>query len=81
MTTALGTRAIAKFVQPGSDARCALCDKWVKFVAKRRPVNVFANVYEGDRWDRLEVFHGECYVAAGEPYGPADRANLLTRHR
>lgn len=25
----------------------------------------------GDRWDRLEVSHEPCYLAAGEPYGQA----------
>lgn len=41
----------------------------VKFAAKVRRQQVIANVYVGDRWNRVEHYHAECYDSAGEPHG------------
>jgi hypothetical protein len=43
----------------------------VKFAARAQQHQVIANVYVNARWDRVEHFHGECYLDAGEPYGSA----------
>jgi hypothetical protein len=67
----LGTRAVLRRVDAGSAVSCARCDEPVKFVARESRHQVIANIYSGDRWDRVEHFHEECYEAAGDPYGPA----------
>jgi hypothetical protein len=33
---------------------------------------VIANVYLEGAWNRVDHFHEECYLDAGEPYGPID---------
>jgi hypothetical protein len=80
-TTVPGTRAVSRRIDPGSTAICAHCGEKVKF-ASRTPtphrVQVIANVYCGDRWDRVEHFHAgpppaDCYASAGEPHGPPGR--------
>lgn len=57
------------------------CGEKIKFQARKRNKIIYANCYEGDRWDRLERFHPACYLRAGSPYGPVDRrgSNLLPR--
>jgi hypothetical protein len=71
----LSSRAVLRLVEAGSDAVCAGCGAQVKFAARSKARKVIANVYAAGRWDRVEHFHEECYLQAGEPYGPA-RANL-----
>ena len=56
-------------VEPGNDARCIACAKQIKFAARTHPRQVIANVYVGGAWDRVDHYHEECYVEAGEPYG------------
>jgi hypothetical protein len=34
---------------------------------------VVANVYVGDKWNRVERYHPRCYELVGAPYGPAER--------
>ena len=33
------------------------------------PGVVICNVYEDEEWDRVDVFHPDCYKNASEPYG------------
>ncbi len=39
------------------------------FKAKQRLYRVICNVYVNGRWDRVEVFHAQCYKDAEMPYG------------
>jgi hypothetical protein len=65
------SRAVERLIEPGNDAVCPHCGAAVKFVARARGRQVIANVYVGHRWDRVEQYHLDCYVAAAEPYGVA----------
>lgn len=65
----LGTRAVLRMIEPGSEVNCAHCSERVKFQAKRKLRQVICNVYKQKRWDRVEHFHEECYEIAGEPHG------------
>lgn len=65
------SRAVLRPVEPGSAATCERCRLPVKFVAKLKYRQVIANVYVDGRWDRVEHFHENCYVEAGEPYAKA----------
>jgi hypothetical protein len=47
------------------------CRAQVKFVARVKSYQIIANVYVDARWDRVEHYHEDCYIEAGEPYGPA----------
>jgi hypothetical protein len=67
----VSTRAVIRLVEPGSDAVCSHCARQVKFAAKVHPRQVIANVYENGVWKRIEHFHDECYLQAGEPFGSA----------
>ena len=65
----LGTRAVLRSIDAGSSASCAACGDQVKFSAKQKRQQVICNVYEQGRWDRVEHYHADCYVRAGEPHG------------
>lgn len=65
------SRAVERSVEAGNSAGCAACGEPIKFVAKERLRQVIANVYEAGVWKRVEHFHHECYLTAGEPYGRA----------
>lgn len=65
----LGTRAVARPIEPGSMVDCARCGERVKFRAKERALQVICNVYVGGRWNRVEHYHAECYETAGAPHG------------
>jgi hypothetical protein len=67
----LGTRAVMRSIDAGSSVLCAQCGQQVKFSAKVRRHQVICNVYQQGRWDRVEHYHLECYVEAGEPHGAA----------
>ena len=67
----LNSRAVARPIEAGNAAVCALCDEPVKFKARDRGNQVIANVYEKGTWNRVEHYHLECYLQAGEPYGTA----------
>lgn len=71
---ALGTRAVERPAVPGQQHECADCGTKIKFQARVRNKIVYANVYEGETWDRLECFHTPCYLGAGSPHGPLDRS-------
>jgi hypothetical protein len=65
------SRAVERFIEPGSDAVCERCGEQLKFVARAKGRQVIANVYVDARWDRVEHYHDHCYQEAGEPYGEA----------
>ncbi len=65
------SRAVMRTVEAGNSAACALCHEPIKFVAKERQRQVIANVYVKGEWDRVEHYHHQCYLDAGEPYGEA----------
>ncbi|MGH9106451.1 MAG: hypothetical protein ACRDZX_11580 [Acidimicrobiales bacterium] len=65
------SRAVTRLVEAGNDAVCEQCRAQVKFVARLKGRQVIANVYEDGRWTRVEHYHEECYLVAGEPYGPS----------
>lgn len=67
----LTSRAVTRLVEAGSSATCAACGRPVKFSAKAKLLQVIANVYVDQVWDRVEHYHADCYEAAGQPYGSA----------
>lgn len=69
-TAELGTRAVLRTVNPGEMTPCTHCGRVVKFQARFKNQRVIANVYANGRWDRVEIFHDNCYRDAGEPHGP-----------
>ena len=66
----LQSRAVERLVEPGNSALCARCGAPVKFVARAQHRQVIANVYVGNTWDRVEHYHHDCYLEAGQVYGP-----------
>ena len=70
------TRAVVRGVEPGNDVRCVRCGKQIKFTARTHPRQVIANVYLEGAWNRVDHFHEECYLDAGEPYGRIDTSVL-----
>lgn len=75
------SRAVIRFTQPGLLDACAHCDQQIKFRARLKPKHVIANVYGGrpSRWLRVELFHADCYLAAGMPYGDPGVVHLTNR--
>lgn len=71
-TNRCSTRAVLREVEPGSTVDCTHCGEQIKFQAKTRPKQVICNVYDGNRWDRVEHFHERCYHDAAEPHGEVD---------
>jgi hypothetical protein len=69
MVMVMKSRAVVRQVDPGNSATCVHCGTQVKFVARAQMRQVIANVYENGSWQRVEHFHADCYVAAGQPYG------------
>lgn len=65
------SRAVLRPIEAGSYVDCVRCGQRVKFQAKVRLMQVICNVYEGDRWIRVEHFHQACYDEAAAPYGEA----------
>lgn len=77
MTTALATRAVLRRIEQGvgqnGETPCPGCGQRMKFRSWRdKAFMVLANVYEGDRWARVEYWHDPCYQEAGEPHGHAE---------
>ncbi|MBW3575131.1 MAG: hypothetical protein KY450_09730 [Actinobacteria bacterium] len=79
--TTARSRAVLRPVAPGSCAVCPGCATAVKFAARVRKHQVIANVYVGDRWDRVEHYHPECYGKAGDPHGPVIELPANERRR
>jgi hypothetical protein len=67
---ALGTRAVRRLIASGENVFCEGCDQWIKYQARKRRWRIVANVYVDGAWDRTEVWHESCYLAAKEPHGP-----------
>lgn len=66
----LGTRAVVRACEAGVMTDCAGgCGQAVKFVAIKKVRKVICNVYESGKWDRVEIWHPECYESAGMPHG------------
>jgi hypothetical protein len=65
------SRAVIRAIEAGSATVCSHCDEAVKFRAKTKAQQAICNVYVDGHWDRVEHYHLECYLEAGEPYGPA----------
>jgi hypothetical protein len=65
------SRAVLRPVEAGNDAVCEKCQEQLKFVARAKDRQIIANVYVNERWNRVEHYHEGCYLAAGQPYGPA----------
>lgn len=63
------SRAVTRLVEPGSQVDCMHCDERVKFQAKMRHQQVICNVYEKNKWLRVEHFHADCYKLAKQPFG------------
>jgi RNA polymerase-binding transcription factor DksA len=63
------SRAALRKIEPGSDARCVVCGTPIKFSAREAGLQVIANVYAEDVWQRVEYFHEACYTEAESPYG------------
>ena len=63
------SRAVARSVEAGCIADCAECTTQIRYSAKLKPRQVIANVYENDKWQRVEHYHEECYLLANSPYG------------
>ena len=53
---------------------CAACAAASRSSSPPRthPRQVIANIYLEGAWNRVDHFHEECYLDAGEPYGPID---------
>ena len=67
------SRAVTRLVGPGSQGDGRHCDERVKFQAKLRHQQVICNVYEKNKWLRVEHFHADCYKKAKRPFGkPVD---------
>lgn len=66
---AFESRAVVRLVEAGSYVDCALCGERIKFQAKHRHQQAICNVYVDGKWDRVEQYHAECYIEAGQPYG------------
>ena len=71
LSSKFNSRAVARPIEAGNSAICASCGEAVKFKARNRGNQVIANVYERGVWNRVEHYHLECYLEAGEPYGTA----------
>ena len=65
------SRAVARYIEAGNTATCAMCKLPVKFRAKSKLQQVIANVYNDGVWERVEHYHVDCYDNAGQPYGLA----------
>ena len=50
-------------------ADCVICETQIRYAAKTKPRQVIANVYQDEKWQRVEHFHDECYLVANSPYG------------
>jgi hypothetical protein len=66
------SRAVQRLIEAGNYVDCAHCGDQVKFQAKIRTFQIICNVYTDGRWDRVEHYHADCYLAAGEPHGEAE---------
>jgi hypothetical protein len=73
------SRAVLRTIEAGNHASCMQCQQLVKFRAKVKLQQVICNVYTDGKWERVEHFHADCYETAGEPYGEAEKGQILPR--
>ena len=72
------SRAAQRSVEAGSYVDCVHCGERVKFQAKLRNQQVICNIYTDGRWTRVDHYHAECYIEAGEPFGtPAEQVQRV----
>jgi hypothetical protein len=60
---------VLRYCEPGEEHRCQLCQDRVMFKARQHQYRVICNIYVDGRWNRVEVFHAQCYADAKMPYG------------
>jgi hypothetical protein len=69
----MGSRAVIRRIEPdGIWPKCPHCQIDIKYKARDsedKRKKVVCNVYEGEKWDRVEQFHLPCYIEAGQPHG------------
>ncbi len=70
MTAKPGTRAVSSRIEPYNNIRCHACDGLLTFRARHKHHQIIANVYQDDKWDRVEHWHPDCYQTADQPHGP-----------
>ena len=75
------SRAVVRFIEPGSLVTCTGCDGRLNYMAKSKPKQVVCNVYENGKWNRVEHWHVGCYNAAGSPHGDAQLALQHVIHK
>ena len=63
------SRAVTRLIEPGSQVDCMHWDERVKFQTKRSHQQVICNVYEKNKWVRVEHYHADCYKTAKQPFG------------
>lgn len=66
------SRAVVRLIEAGCVAECPVCGERVKYRARHRDQQVICNVYDKGRWQRVEQYHLDCYVAADYPHGPIE---------
>lgn len=66
------SRAVLRLIEAGCVAECPVCSDRVKYRARHRDQQVICNVYDKGRWQRVEQYHLDCYLAADSPYGPVE---------
>lgn len=55
------SRARLRSIPAGYARKCDHCGKGIRFNMKEKPKRVICNVYEGDDWKNVEIFHDRCY--------------------
>lgn len=66
------SRAVVRLIEAGCVAECPVCAERVKYRARHRDQQVICNVYDKGRWQRVEQYHLDCYIAADSPHGPIE---------
>lgn len=76
----MNTRAVIRPIMGGIDRQepCTGCGRAVMFVSQvpsRWRKRIIANVYAGERWDRVEIWHIVCYARNELPHGAPEGIN------
>ena len=71
------TRAVVRFIEPGSMRRLRLLRAAGEVLGPGRVKQVICNVYVDGRWARVEHHHLDCYESSGRPHGDADDSQPL----
>jgi hypothetical protein len=75
------SRAVVRIIEAGSATSCAACGAPIKFQVRVKGTQVICNVYEDQRWARVEHYHEDCYLDAGSPHGEPDTSQPLRQKR